>query len=165
MAFPQILILHDRYQRPDMIFSRRWSKIIDSENERISLLETTATNAFDSNSTLPTLPTDIVREMMSFIPISISTLAIITDLVQRYHRRYILINGRGGEGLHLPLSIHPNHAVWLRENQQPKLRFSQPDFRKQITERAHQVLFRQLELQGDTDTQLSDFVGYLINKF
>jgi len=162
MTFPETLILHNN--NTDRISHRIWDKIITEEKEHKNSFQSSTTTIFDSCGTLPTLPADVVQEIMTFMPISITTLSKISKLVDRYHRMYILINGRGGEGLHLPRSLHPNLALWLRENQQPKLRFSQPDFNKQIKECAHQVLFRQLNFCGDIETQLAIFVNYLINK-
>ena len=145
---------------------RRWGKIIADENEHKDRLKAATIVAFAASSTLPEA---IARELVSFIPTSISTIAKITDFVHRHQlmQTTILQTGRGGEGLHLPLSLTPlyKHKQWLRENQQPRLRFSQPDFRKQIRECAHQVICRQSGFGSDVETQLSAFVSYLFNNY
>lgn len=161
MAYPQTLFLDD--DMADSLGQRLWSKIISTENARMTNFAKGSLSAFDSIRALPPLPTDIMQEITSFIPISSQTITKISRLVQWRRKWYTLINGRGGEGLHLPLSLHPNHTLWLRKNQQPKLRFSQPDFNKQIKERACHILFRQSRLCGDIETQLTLFVDYLID--
>ena len=171
MELPDALIIRPRNWRcaesakySTKFLFRWWKRIITYENKQNSLLSAAIVIAFAASNTLPK---DITREFVRFLPISIPTIAKITDLVQRHQRKDILINGRGGEGLEMPLFLTPlsEHKLWLLKNQQPRLRFSQPDFRKQIRERAHLTLFRQLAFSGDIQTQLSAFVSYLINNY
>ena len=147
----------------------RWKSIVDREKNTNALqtqsLEASCIVGFSANSTLPK---DIAREIASFIkkPITDLTILHISHLVQHLQRQEVLRNGRGGEGLTLPLELTPRHRIneWLRKNQQPRLCFSQPAFKIEIRKQAHIALFRRLSLPCDTEAKLSTFFLLLLHR-
>ena len=149
---------------------RRWASIVRNEEikniEQTRRLRASCIVGFSADSTLPQ---DMASVVASYIKKPINDLAIyqISALDKHLKRMKILKNGRGGEGLHMPLSLTPlyKHKLWLLENQQPRLRFSQPDFRKEIRMRAHLSLYRRLHLQGNVEEQLSEFLLILQRVF
>jgi len=172
-SYPTVLIFRNKYggdigvKRYTIRFRNKWERILAEENrlqqQLNNNLRKSSIIAFGSSSTFPK---DIAKHISSFVkfPISETTLSKVSDIAVHRQKWEILVNGRGGEGLHLPLCIHPNPKKWLRENQQPRLCFSQPEFRKQIRKNAHRILFHQLKTHGDIQTQLSTFITILLTQ-
>ena len=137
---------------------RRWMSIVKKEeNKNKAQIQCHNASFFLGFCANSTFPQEIARGIASYIkkPIQDITIQHISQLVHHIKYMEILKNGRGGEGLHLPLSIHPNHKVWLMENQQPRLCFSQPEFCKEIRNQAHISLYQRLHLRGNIEEQLS----------
>ena len=160
-VLPKSLIIHPRSHdlRWSAICStdclkRQWDQIITDEQQAYhksqSHLKSAVVIAFATNNTLPK---DIALEVVSFMNTNINhtTIIRISRLLVERRKWEISTNGQAVSRRRCP-------------REKPRLLFSQPDFHKQIRERAHQVLFRQLNTNGDMETQLSTFVNYLVNK-
>ena len=109
-----------------------------------------------------TLPSDVAGMLSDFIktPVQDTSIACVSRFFHKIPARKLLRYGRGGEGMSFNLKYR-NPKKWLRENQHPRLPFSQPAFCKEIREKAHIALFRRLKLCGNVATQLQRFLVYL----
>ena len=158
----------------DMTYQkRRWSMIIAKE-ENIQKRRQERHNAaciiaFGGDSTLPAVIASIVA---SYIPKPMHYEAIqqISHFSYKMKKWARLKNGppgaRGQGGvLHMPLALHSNYEAWLMKNQQPRLRFSQPEFRAEIRNKAHLFLYRRLNLRGSIEEKLSNFFLLLLYKY
>ena len=67
--------------------------------------------------------------------LSDATLIKVIQFAKKLKDAWLGRNGRGGEGLSFGLKDR-NPKKWLRENQHPRLPFSDRDFSKEITNRA-----------------------------
>ena len=119
--------------------------------------------AFTSNRSLPE---DIAGVIANCIhtPIQDATIAHLSKFCNDIPAKKLLRYGRGGEGLSFNLKYR-NPKKWLRKYQHPRLPFSQPEFCKEIREKAHIALFRRLQLCGNVATQLQSFLIALHYKY
>jgi hypothetical protein len=141
----------------------RWQDIIRQEQKRAQLLKVDYIVGFTSSSKLPNV---IASKIASFkYSLSDTTIIKLIDFAIYYKDLCILLNGRGGEGLTMPLSLTPlhKHKLWLLKNQQPRKQRSQPDFLKEIRNRAYIILYRQCKLCGNVETQISMFLLILLH--
>ena len=147
---------------------RLWAIIVGKEEQRhtaeIQSHNAACIVAFSASNTLPAAIASIVAEYIPK-PIHKKTIQQISRLSYKMKKWSRLKNGRGGEGLHMPLALHSNYKVWLRKNQQPRLRLSQPEFRKEIRNKAHLSLWRRLHLRGSIEEKLSNFFLFLLYKY
>ena len=147
---------------------RIWSMIIKTEEQR-SAAEIQSHNAacivaFAAANTLPAVVASIVATYISK-PMHKRVIQQISRLSYEIKKggrpkSVLRIAERNISG-----AIHSNYEVWLRKNQQPRLRFSQPDFRKEIRVKAHLFLYRRLNLRGSVEEKLSNFFLLLLHEY
>lgn len=141
----------------------RWADIIKCAKKNNHYFQQDCIVAFLSSSVLPK---DIAVDIASYkYQLSNETIIKIIDFAQHYKYMCTLRNGRQGEGLDMPLSLTPlyKHKKWLRKNQQPRLRRSQPEFLEEIRNRAYLILYRQSKLSGDVERQIAMFLLILLH--
>ena len=153
----------------DMTYQkRRWSMIIAKE-ENIQKRRQERHNAaciiaFGGDSTLPAVIASIVA---SYIPKPMHKRVIqqISRLSYRIKKGGRPKSVRGIGELNISYPCHSTYEVWLRKNQQPRLRLSQPEFRKEIRVKAHLFLWRRLHLRGSVEEKLSKFFLLLHHEY
>ena len=119
--------------------------------------------AFTSSRSLPTDVACVIADCIQ-TPIKDTTIAHVSRFCKKIPSTKLCRYGRGGEGVSFNLKYR-NPKKWLRENQHPRLPFSQPEFCKEIREKAHIALFRRLQLSGNVASQLQSFLIALHYKY
>ena len=139
----------------------RWRRFISEEEKKQHLCKVDCIVGFTSR-----LPCVMAAEIASFQDnlLSDATLIKVIQFAKELKDAWLGRNGRGGEGLCFGLKDR-NPKKWLRENQHPRLPFSDRDFSKEITNRAFIKLYKQYKLRGNVETQLSTFLYLLLNEF
>ncbi len=119
--------------------------------------------AFTSSRSLPTDVVGVIADCIK-IPVKDTTIAHVSKFCHEIPSTKLCRYGRGGEGLAFNLKYR-NPKLWLHKHQHPRLPFSQPEFCKEIREKAHIALFRRLQLSGTVASQLQSFLIALHYKY
>jgi hypothetical protein len=119
--------------------------------------------AFTSSRSLPTDVVGVIADCIK-TPVKDATIARVSKFCNKIPSTKLGRYGRGGEGLAFNLKYR-NPKLWLHKYQHPRLPFSQPEFCKEIREKAHIALFRRLQLSGTVASQLQSFLIALHYKY
>ena len=155
-------ILRMRHQK------RLWAIIVGKEEQRhaaeIQSHNAACIVAFAAANTLPAVVASVVAAYIPK-PIHRKTIQQISRLSYKMKKGGRPKSVRGIGELNISYPCHSTYEVWLRKNQQPRLRLSQPEFRKEIRVKAHMSLWRRLHLRGSVEEKLSNFFLLLLHEY